>query len=91
MHNFWLSWYHDPAFSAFELHSPWWISGEQDDGTKSIVAAVKAASAHEARNIILRAYDDLGEKLQFRFCCEKPSFWDPFGELYPRAEWMIWG
>ena len=36
----WISWYSDTAMSAFELHSPWWVSGYDADGNETVVAAV---------------------------------------------------
>ena len=42
----WISWYSDTAMSAFELHSPWWVSGYDADGNETVVAA--AIKVHRA-------------------------------------------
>ena len=32
----WISWYSDTAMSAFELHSPWWVSGCDAYGNETV-------------------------------------------------------
>jgi len=90
--NFWLSWKHYPKYGIFELHSPWWISGEGDD-YKTIVAAVKAESEKQAKDIIEESYDVplfLDPSPEWRFCDKRPDDWSPFCDRFPRADWMIW-
>ena len=90
MNNYWISWWHDKEFSPFELHSPWWVSGEAHDDAKSICAAIKADNEHEARQIVLACYDSLPDTLRFRFNEQKENDWSPFNERFPKAEWMKW-
>jgi hypothetical protein len=90
MNNYWVSWYHKKNHSPFEIHSPWWISGEDENGSLTICAAIKAHDQHHARSIILSSYDDLPDNLQFRFFEERPYGWIPFTDRFPKAEWMKW-
>ncbi len=93
MKSFWVSWYEPPdLLEAFELHWPWWISGSRmSDDAITICAAVKAESEEKAKELILDAHDNPIAALEFRFCEEKPENWEgPFGERFPRADWMDW-
>ena len=83
---FWVSWWY---MSEFELHSPWWISGERGDGVESVCAAVMATSEDDARACILAAHDVSGE-IEWRFAEERPADWAPFCDRFPRANWMVW-
>jgi len=37
MHPFWVSWWSLHQFGSFELHSPWWISGERDTAATAVL------------------------------------------------------
>ena len=90
---FWVSWVQKPELSEYELHSPWWTSGQapHPDGTRfTICAAVMAESVEAAKNKILDAYDVRPTDLEWRFCEERPNNWTPFSERFPRAAWMRW-
>ena len=87
---FWISWY-DQHYGDWELASPWWVSGERcGDDAKTICAAVKAASADDAMQVVLDAHDEHKENLEWRFVTEKPKGWLPFGDRFRRADWMEW-
>jgi hypothetical protein len=86
---FWISWYADPAFGEFELHSPWWISGYRDD-VATICAAVLAADEDAAREAVALAYDSRSGWIEFRFTTQQENGWSPFCDRFPRADWMIW-
>lgn len=89
MHSYWISWYHAPNFSAFELRSPWWISGERAaDNAQSICAAIKANNEKEAHEMIYKCYDLPPNKIEFRFCEIKHNDWSPFGDRFPKSSWM---
>ena len=90
--NWWISWYNTHPRDAFELHSPWWISGIRADDADTIVAAVHAPSEDEAKAKIIAAYDrPTVTSLEWRFCEERPADWSPFGSnRFPQAEWMKW-
>ena len=91
--NYWISWWHNEKYGPFELHSPWWVSGErgEDEHTEwSVCAAIKAKNEHDARSIILKCYDSLPDDLEFRFCTEFAQDKSPFSERFPKAEWMKW-
>lgn len=90
MNNYWISWWHEPSFSPFELYSPWWISGEAHDGAQSICAAIKAIDEHDARCIVLNSYDSLPDKLRFRFNSYREKDWTPFSDRFQKADWMKW-
>lgn len=86
--NFWVSWYADPGRS-FELRSPWWVSGETGQST-TIVAAIKAHSEDEARDVVRGAHDDPPAKIRWRYVTERPDDWSPFNDRFPRDDWMEW-
>ena len=88
MRPFWVSWWGEPG--TFELHRPWWISGERDDGKQSICAAVLAQDEFTARLSIQWAHDDNDAVIEWRFAEEKPKGWSPFGSRFRQADWMIW-
>ena len=89
MKNWWISWYHKDEFSAFELHSPWWVSGTTDDSA-TICAAVKAESWEAASDVIFECYDEPPRGIEFRFISERPADWCPFNERFQKADWMKW-
>jgi hypothetical protein len=102
MNAYWISWYHEPAFGAFELHTPWWISGEtfDDPPHETIVAAVQAQTVAGAWEVIYEAYDVRPEEIKTRFCEElddgptqpnRTTPWStPENGRFPRADWMRW-
>ena len=97
MTAFWLSWYLTKEMGAFELESPWWVSGARvwqkgdeiwtDD---SIVAAVRAESEEAAKELVLASFDKRPEAIEWRFCEPRPDGWAPFSERFPRGDWMKW-
>lgn len=88
MHPFWVSWWGEPG--TFELHRPWWVSGERDDGKASICAAVLAQDEFTARLSIQWAHDDKDAVIEWRFVEEKPKGWSPFCDRFVQADWMRW-
>lgn len=86
---FWVRWYAVPE-ASFETTTPWWVSGEAGDGSYLIfVAAVRATDADAAKDVIRSAY--AGEVIiEWSFVNERPSDWAPFGDRFPRADWMVW-
>lgn len=92
MNNYWISWYSSKALGPFELHSPWWISGYvcDSENTPTICAAVRAPDEHGARELVMKSYDKRPEKLDWRFCESRDPNWCPYGDRFPRAEWMKW-
>jgi hypothetical protein len=87
--KFWISWHSTEEMSAFELNTPWWISGYRgSDDAAIICAAVKAASKEHAEQIIYESYDNRPASIEFRFCDERPDDWTPFCDRFKRAEWM---
>lgn len=88
---FWLSWYHKEDYGEFELHSPWWFSGMRVwDGADTVCAAVRAQSEHEAKMIVMEAYDKIPTGIEWRFCLRLREDWTPFSDRFPKAEWMQW-
>lgn len=92
----WLSWYSE-HLGAFELHSPWWISGyaydyrgDEEIERATVCAAVRAATEEDAKAVILASHDDKTVVLEWRFCEDKGPDYDPFGGRFPRAAWMVW-
>jgi hypothetical protein len=78
----------------FELNSPWWISGENDDA-HIICAAVRARSEDHAKLLIIMSHDVehvewASQDINWRFVEERPDTWSPFSDRFPRAEWMKW-
>lgn len=90
--RWWVSWYSPvELMGKFELHSPWWISGETGDGAKhTICAAIAAHSEGDAQQTVKESYDDCPPPIEWRFVEERPADWSPFGERFPRADWMQW-
>lgn len=89
--RFWVSWY--ATHGAFEYHGPWWISGQRmADDAATVCAAVIAADEQAAREIIAAAHDKQVDPsmIEWRFVEIKPADWSPFGERFPRADWMQW-
>ena len=91
MRNYWVSW-HDEDPGMWELHSPWWVSGEDSRGRPIICAAVRAESELDAKNAVAESHDDWRDaaEIVWRFCEPKPDGWSPFGSRFPRADWMVW-
>ena len=91
--RFWLSWYAvndtPSALGAFELHSPWWVSGEGEDDV-SVCAAVIADNEEQAKAAIVASYDDKSVFLKWRFVHQKDDNWSPFSGRFPQAPWMVW-
>lgn len=89
--RFWLSWEHVTDGPTFELHSPWWVSGETFSGERQMIcAAVLAQSEEAARKLIEASYDPGGAVAEWRFCNEREPDWTPFCDRFPRAKWMHW-
>lgn len=90
MSAWWISWYNDLDIETFELHSPWWVSGEDMQGRETIVAAVRAESQEAAEEQILAAYDEPPVGVRWRFC-EEMTRETPFTDRFPQsAPWMAW-
>ena len=88
----WVSWYAVPGtlteMGKFELHYPWWITGERcSDGAQTVVAAIPLARA-EAIKAVLDSHDKKPSRLEWRFNDEKDG--SPFCEYFPRQKWMKW-
>ena len=90
--NWWVSWYNSGRRDAFELHSPWWVSGTRlDDDADTIVAAVRAPTEKDAKAKIITAYDRPAvSSLEWRFCKPQADDWQPFNDRFPRSDWMRW-
>lgn len=92
----WISWYSDTDMRAFELHSPWWVSGCDADGNETVVAAVVAESENAAKEKILRAYDEGPERpehigaMRWRIVDRLSVGQSPFSDRFPQAKWMRW-
>lgn len=92
----WISWYSDTAMSAFELHSPWWVSGCDAYGNETVVAAVVAPTENAAKEKILRAYDEGPERpehigaMRWRIVERLSDGQSPFSDRFPQATWMRW-
>jgi hypothetical protein len=90
MKRWWVSWWcPDDLYGTFELHSPWWVSGERD-GARSICAAVMADSEYGAKAIIAKSHDDDPGDIEWRCCDERTDDWEPFNTRFRRAAWMQW-
>jgi hypothetical protein len=87
---FWLSWWHMEADGAFEIVSPWWVSGERGDGAMAVCAAVLAVNEEAAKEAVMACHDLRPETLEWRFCEQKAAGWSPFSSRFVQAEWMQW-
>jgi hypothetical protein len=88
--GWWVGWYNDLDIETFELHSPWWVSGEDMDGNETMVAAVRAEDETAARQQILDAYDNPPRSARWRFCEPIPEGKSPFSDRFQQNEWMAW-
>ncbi len=92
--GWWVSWYNDWDLKEFELHAPWWVSGEDMAGNETIVAAVRADDEDAARAQVLAAYDNPPTDVRWRFCEAIPEDRQPFSEKWsdrwPKSKWMAW-
>jgi len=97
-HPYWVSWYcPEDMMGKFELHSPWWISGETMDEPMSftICAAVMATSEDQAKLKVIMSHDApyvsrASTETVWRFASLKPDDWSPFTDRFPKADWMQW-
>jgi hypothetical protein len=95
--RWWVSWWH-PADHGFDLEErPWWMTGfrERTAGPveDSVCAAIIAPTEDAAREVVLAAYESFGPRpqaLEWRFVEKAPADWSPFGERFPRGDWMVW-
>lgn len=89
MKTFWVSWWHTDAYSAFEIHAPWWESGFRGaDSASSLCAAIRAPSEAEAQALVIQSYDTAPVDLEFRFVEERPDDWSPYTDRFRKADWM---
>lgn len=85
----WLSWWHDfETMGEFELHTPWWVSGEDMQGRKSIVAAIPTDNPETAAKLVMASFDKKPKSLDFRFNSVKRG--SPFCDRFMPAKWMRW-
>jgi hypothetical protein len=93
MNAYWISYYvPEDRMKDFELHSPWWISGEtmEDRIRVTVVAAVRAMTEAAAAKRFRDAFDSRPE-FEERFITEVDGRgWSPFSDRFPQAEWMAW-
>lgn len=88
--RWWVSWY---SSGPFEYHGPWWITGQEIGGAarRTICGAVLAPSADDAKAVIYAAHDEPRPTIvDWRFTDPRDADWVPFGERFPRADWMRW-
>lgn len=79
--------------SPFNLHFPWWITGESGIGVdrpiyQTIVAAIPTESAQEAEEIILNSFDKRPEDIEWRFNSLKEG--SPYSDRFQKTGWMQW-
>lgn len=98
MKAWWISWYQptidgEGNSTEWELHSPWWISGEtmEEPPRLTVCAAVLAETADAAKAQAVAAQDSPGLELEWRFVDETDTDeWSPFSDRFPWNEWMAW-
>jgi len=91
--RWWVSWFHDSAYGAFEIHTPWWWTSDT-----AICAAVMAPDEDGAREAIFSAYDTRPSSLPWRFVEPKPDGWAPWNidpgvegtSRFQPKDWMQW-
>lgn len=89
--SYWVSWFHTEDMGGFELDWPWWTSGYRlSDGAATLCAAVRAKDSMGVMIRITGAYDVYPGEVEWRFIEHKPQGWEPFGDRFPRADWMEW-
>ncbi len=99
--NYWVGWYCPVSkMGKFELHSPWWISGEtmeDDEGNfaYTICSAVKAENEDQAKLKIIMSFDAdqikwASTSIEWRFVTEQPDDWSPYCDRFQKADWIQW-
>jgi hypothetical protein len=94
--KWWVSWYlPDDLYDTFEMHAPWWVTGQtfadaEERVAYTVCAALRGASEQVVKEQVLSCYDQRPEAIEWRFVNERPSSWSPFSERFPRADWMQW-
>ena len=88
---FWVRFRHN-ASGNFEMHCPWWTTGEDVDGHMFVCAAVPAGGAAEAKARVLASFDKgHAGGVKLTFVERREDDWAPFSERFPRKSWMVWG
>lgn len=87
--NFWVRWTGSPNCD-FALASPWWCSGWDGRDRPIFVAAVRAPSGEAAMKKIKTAHTRGATMIEWSFVNLRPDDWSPFGDRFPRADWMVW-
>ena len=90
MRRYWVSWWAKVEHGPFEIHSPWWFTGFNEDEDHSVCAAIQAKDEDDAMEKVFASYDIRPEHLDFRFVEERPADWTPFSDRFPRRDWMQW-
>jgi hypothetical protein len=87
--RWWVSWYLREGQPAFELWSPWWVSGYTDDQT-IFCAAVIAEDEEAAMQAVIDSFDSEPDDLEWRFVEDRPADWSPFNDRFRASDWMVW-
>lgn len=98
MNCYWISWIQTPDMPIFESNIPWWIIDMDDmggikigvDERYTICAAIKAMNEKSAIEEIKSLFDEIPQKISFKFVTQKEKGWSPFCNRFKRADWMRW-
>lgn len=89
----WVSfWVNDADKNKFEIHFPWWITGQSLEDKTAICVAVYAHDADHARTLVEESFDDGSSLDEWRFADERPSpdFIHQSGRFTVDRDWMVW-
>ena len=87
--RFWVSfWVHrrDLESMKADVHWPWWISGVDAGGRRSVCVAVEYMTPEHAQVELERAF----KVDEWRFVEPRAADWSPFSRRFLRADWMKW-
>lgn len=91
--KFWVSfWGDNTVLPHFEMHRPWWISGEDMAERKAICCAVIAPDEEAVKKYVRSCFDKgkAPDTIEYRFINIRRDDWSPFSDRFPKADWMDW-
>lgn len=92
--KYWVRWYTCyETMGPFTLYTPWWQSGFtcEEPERQILVAAIKAESEKEVKDILLGCYDKRPDDIEISFIDELEENWRPETNKsgrFPCASWM---
>lgn len=91
MEPFWVSfWVKDADLNAFEIHFPWWITGQSMGDDSSICVALYAKDSEHAKTLVEESFDEGHSLTEWRFAQPCAVDIESSGRFTINREWMVW-